>query len=398
VCSSDLTGNGGTAVDFVNVTGGAVDDLHANAGSDKDIDENDSVKLNGSVDGDYDSITWKCTDGTLSNYHTLQPTYHAPENDYNYDKTHTCTLTAKNECGSDSDSVKITVGYEKTSNFKIALVARPKSDCAPFNNVDLVATLSNYGNNDYDYTYYFDCENDGDWDKTVTTEDTDYTAVGLCAYANVGSYTAKVKVTSHNRTASDTDIVRANECGTTRQYGNSSITKMVKNVSRNTNYQGSVLANPAEIVSYKIIVTGISGTSNNVMLSDVVPAGIVNIRDLEIDGYPETDNIQSGINLGTITSGQTKIVTYTATVADQASFTYGQTNLNNVATVTVDGSSASSNATVMVYRQAILGATTISTGFDSDVMAGLGIALLAAMGCLLWVTRENVAGLFKKKI
>jgi hypothetical protein len=42
-----------------------------------------------------------------------------------------------------------------------------------------------------------------------------------------------------------------------------------------------------------------------------------------------------------------------------------------------------------VYRRAVMGATTISTGLDGNALAGLGIALLAAIGCLIWVARNS---------
>jgi hypothetical protein len=393
------TNGSDSAFDSVNLNG-SKDNLNVSAGTDKTLDRSDdSVRLNGSVDGDYDSLSWSCTGGSLSDYHTLQPTFRAPFNDYDYDKTYTCTLTARNECGSDSDSVNISVNRgNEPSDFGVALVARPKSDCAPFNNVDLVATLSNYGSGNYDYTYYFDCENDGDWDKTVTTSNTTYTVVDLCDYANVGSYTAKVKVTSNSRTATDTDIVRATECGREIvNFGQVNINKTVKNVTRGTNYLGTVVANPLDIVSYKIIVGGVSGISDNVLVSDAIPAGITNVRDLEVDGYPIVDsNIIANINLGRLTAGQTKIITYTGTVAGETNFAFGPTTMTNVATVRVNGSAANSTAAVTVYRQAVLGATTISTGFDGDMLAGLGVALLAAIGCLIWVSKNRIAGLFKK--
>jgi hypothetical protein len=377
---------------------GSDDPLEVNAGSDKDVDGDESVRLDGSVDGDYDSLSWHCTGGSLSDYNILRPTFRPPFNydsDYDYDRTYTCTLTARNECGSDSDSVRIDVEHQ-TTDFNVALTARPKSDCAPLYDVDLTATISNYGSDSYnrDYTYYFDCENDGSWDKTITTSNTSYTATNLCDYRNVGSYTARVRVEQGSRTATDTEIVRAEQCGQT-QTGNVSITKTVSNVSRGTGYQGTVTANPLDIVSYKIIVGGVSGNSENVRVSDAVPAGITNIRDLQVDGYAASGNSLNDINLGSFFAGQTKIITYTATIADESNFIYGQTTLNNVATVYAGNNSANSNASVYVYRRGIQGATTISTGFDGNMMIGLGIAFAGIILCLGWLFRKRIAGFFK---
>ncbi len=405
------TGSGGSASDSVTIYGTA-DDLDVDAGPDKYIDAGESVRLDGSVDGNYDYVRWSCTGGSLSDYDILRPTYRAPyDYDYDYSRTYTCTLTARNECGSDSDTMTVRVEYDGDDrDFDVALIARPKSDCAPLYDVDLIATVSNWRDYDYDYdyygdsyyrrdqefTYYFDCENDGSWDKTVTTDNTSYTALNLCDYHNVGSYTARVRVERGSRTATDTEIVRAESCGVT-QIGNVSITKTVNNVSTGTGYQGTVTANPLNTVSYRIVITGTSGTAANVTVSDAIPSGITNVRDVQVDGYSTGGNITSGISLGTITSGQTKTITYNATVANETSFVYGQTTLNNVATVTVDGKSANSSAAVQVYRRAVMGATTISTGIGSDTIIALGIALLAAIACLVWVAKDNIAAIFKPK-
>jgi len=392
------TGSGGSASDSVSITGTA-DDLEADAGPDKYINDNEnSVRLDGSVDGNYDSLSWSCTGGDLSSSSSLRPTFYSPDynynynyNNWNYDRTYTCTLTARNECGSDSDTMQVRVERDDDQDFNVSLIARPKSDCAPLEDVDLVATVSNYGslNYDRDFTYYFDCENDGHWDKTVTTDNTSYTAANLCDYRNVGNYTARVRVERENRTATDTEIVRAEQCGSTAT-GDLSITKTVSNLSLGTGYQGTVSANPLNTVAYRIAVTGIAGTADNVTVTDAVPAGIANIRDLRVDGISVGGSLSSGISLGTIVSGQTKTITYTATVANDASFVYGQTTLTNVATVTADGKSADSRAAVTVNRRAVMGATAISTGFDNQTLAGLGLGLAAAILCLAWVAKTRI--------
>lgn len=358
--------------------------LNVDAGSDEDIDEDETVKLDGSVDGNYDRLDWNCSGGKLSNDGILRPTFDPPSNYDGRDseKTYTCTLTARNDCGSDSDSVKITVDYQgESSNFRVALTAKPKSACAPLNNVDLTAKLYNYGNRDYEYTYKFDCDNDGDFEKTVTTEDTEYTAKDLCDYRNAGHYTARVRVEGRNKTVSDTIIVYSNDCNAApaEKTGRVSITKMVRNISRGSDYQGAVAAGPSEVVSYKIIVTAVSGDSDNVFVRDALPAGLVGSGGLQIDGVPYAGDLISGVNIGDLVAGQTKIITYNAVVAAKENFGFGQTALTNIATVTAGGSSANSYTTVNVYRGSISGATAVSTGVGADVMPGVvaAIAFLA---------------------
>ena len=382
---------GGSASDSVTINGQG-DTLNASAGADMDVDAGESIQLNGSVSGDgfggQANISWSCTGGTLSNRNALRPTFTTDDGDG--DETYTCTMTATNECGTDSDTMKVTVN-KRTSNFKVNLTAQ--SDCAPLNDVDLVAKLSNYSGNDYDYTYYFDCDNDGDWEKTVTTSKTSYTAENLCNYRKVGEYTAKVKVTSHDRTVTDTARVNAENCEKQiEQKGNVSITKTVMNVSKGSIYSGSVTADPGDAVSYRIVVTGSNGAVNNVTLRDSMPSGVANIRDLRVDGAAGYGNIESGIDLGTLSSGQSKIVTFTATVAGESYFAYGQTTLTNIATVTADGLSASSNAAVYVYRRAVQGATIVSTGFDGNIFAGIGAAIAGAILSLGWSLSHFLKG------
>jgi hypothetical protein len=380
-----------SASDTVTLNGGG-DSLNVDAGSDQDIDSGDSVRLDGSVDGDYDSVSWSCTGGSLSDYDILRPTYYAPPyNDYNYNnnRTYTCTLTARNNCGSDSDSMRIAIEGQ-SSDFNVALIARPKSDCAPMNNVDLIATLSNYGSNyNYNYTYYFDCENDGDWDRTITTSETSYTATDLCDYRNVGSYTARVRVESRNRTATDTEIVRADECNHQEENGRVNIQKWVKNISTGTAYQKSTTANPGNIVSYKIAITALSGDSSNITVRDIMPSGISNLRDLQIegDGSYHGGNIESGIDIGSLDQGDVKNITFTGTVNGIDNFSYGQTAITNVATIDVNGNTASDRATVYVYRYAVKGATIVSTGFDNNTFAGLGLLFVAITATAIWILK-----------
>jgi len=382
---------------------GGCDNLNVSAGSDKYVDAGDSVRLDGSVDGNYDRVYWSCTGGSLSSSSTLQPLFYAPSwynydydnyNCWDYDRTYTCTITAYNQCGSDSDTMTVRVrgNYDCGGNLTVSLIARPKSACAPLYGVDMIATLSNYGSYNRDFTYYFDCQNDGTWEKIITTDDTSYTVNDLCNYPNVGSYTARVRVESRGRTATDTDIVRSESCGAPYYYGTpyyyggrASITKTVRNVTAGTDYQGTVSASPLNTVAYRIVVAGVSGTVSNVTVRDAVPSGIVNIRDIQVDGSYYGGNLQSGINLGTLQNGQTKTITYNATVANEANFTYGQTTLTNTATVYVGNVSATSNAAVVVWRRAILGATTISTGFGDNARVGLAIGLAGIILCAVWL-------------
>ena len=373
-----------------------------NAGSDMDVNAGEAVRLDGSACGGCGNsgVSWRCTGGSLSDSDTLRPEFKVPENDYNFDNNndhvYTCTLSVNGGCGSNSDSVSIRVRNSASSKMRVALIADPKSTCAPARRVDLTATLYDYGTRNGDYTYYFDCNDDGSWDKIVTTDETSYTSEGLCDYSGIGSFTARVKVASRGRDVTDTDIVRATDCNGNDNEGNNfyngqvSITKTVNDITKGTGFQGTVAANPGDTVAYRIVVAGISGNVNNVIVSDLIPNGIINVRDILVDGSMYGGNLATGINMGNFYNGQTKVITYTATVAAG----YGQGTMTNTATLTVDGNTANSSAAVQTYQNyqsPVKGATAVSTGFSGGA-AGAGLGFAGGAFCLGWLLFQVLQG------
>jgi uncharacterized repeat protein (TIGR01451 family) len=175
------------------------------------------------------------------------------------------------------------------------------------------------------------------------------------------------------------------------------------NVTTGTGYQNTVAAQPGQTVAYKIVVTAENAPAIGIMVSDVMPAYIHNVRDLDLDGKSIAGDLDDGINIAALDEGESAVITYTAVVGDEGNFGYGQTALTNVATATVDGNTDSAEATVNVSRQAVYAATTVSTGFDSN--AGIAIAagllgLLLAAGYALKsnnvTSRVEVSELDKK--
>lgn len=73
---------------------------------------------------------------------------------------------------------------------------------APLRNVDLTATLPGVGGRNV--TYWFDCTDDGTWEKVITARSTTFTAVDLCDYGEPGVYTARVRAETGNLAFEDT--------------------------------------------------------------------------------------------------------------------------------------------------------------------------------------------------
>ena len=184
----------------------------ANAGLDKETYETESIVLQGSgtdPDGDEITYSWSCTGGTLSSSSIAQPLYYAPS--VSSETTYTCTLTVTDPYGlSDSDSMNILVKVHESPTLYVTFTANPNSGCAPLQNVDLNANV--YGTATGLITYFFDCENDGNWEKIITRNDNNYTAYNLCNYSNPGTYTAKVMVERELLSAQATVPVNAQDC------------------------------------------------------------------------------------------------------------------------------------------------------------------------------------------
>ncbi|MFZ3058072.1 MAG: PKD domain-containing protein [Minisyncoccales bacterium] len=85
--------------------------ISVDAGTNKDIQENQSTTLNGYAYSQYGyslNQYWSCNGGSLSNSNSLNPTYYAPS--VNSDITYTCTLYVTDSRGySNSDTVNIVV-------------------------------------------------------------------------------------------------------------------------------------------------------------------------------------------------------------------------------------------------------------------------------------------------
>jgi len=184
----------------------------ANAGPDKETYETESVVLEGSgTDQDNDILTysWSCTGGTLSNSNISHPTFYAPS--VTSDTTYKCTLNVSDGESSDSDSANILVKVHESPSIFLALTVDPAYGCAPLNNVDLRAEIS--GTAQGSATYFFDCTNDGSWDKIYTTSSNYYTASNLCDYPSSGTYTAKARVERESLSVDVTVQISTYSCG-----------------------------------------------------------------------------------------------------------------------------------------------------------------------------------------
>lgn len=122
-----------------------------------------------------------------------------------------------------------------------------------------------------------------------------------------------------------------------------SITKKVMNVTRGeTTFRDSTTANPGDRVKFEIRFD-LSGNAsqNNVIVRDLLPSkltrvdGSVREAGSSVSSTYESDLFGAGRNLGTLSAGTQKVITFEANVVDAGQFG-GTTTLTNTANVRSD--------------------------------------------------------------
>jgi len=179
-----------------------------------------------------------------------------------------------------------------------------------------------------------------------------------------------------------------NSCGNNYNNGTLNVNKTVRNITAgNSGFSGSTYANPLDMVLFMITLQASGQDVQNVFVRDTLPTNLIYANQLVVacttntgnynnnynnncnnNIYNYSGNIVSGINLNTIYAGQMVTITYQAQVANAANFSYGTTTLTNNVSVTSSntGYTPSTNASVVVTRGAVLGASTVSTGLTNN--------------------------------
>jgi len=111
-----------------------------------------------------------------------------------------------------------------------------------------------------------------------------------------------------------------------------------------------------------ITSTGSTGVQS-VILKDSLPWQLTYQNNLKINGVSSAGDILTGLNLGTISPGQSKVITFEAQVASEDKFIYGTTTLTNAALAYNANTAKTDTAQVVVTRKGVAGvATEVETG------------------------------------
>jgi len=186
-------------------------------------------------------------------------------------------------------------------------------------------------------------------------------------------------------------------CGNNYTNATLTVTKTVRDLTTNTTFATSTYANPSDMVMYMITVRA-SGNQDvqgvlvkDTLLSNLTYNGqlIVARSDNSYNNY--SGDVMSGLNLNTISSGQTVTITYQAQVAPASSFTFGSTTLDNSVNVTCANGDPMADASVIVTKATVLGASTVSTGLTNNFWVDSFFLPLLITLIVIWMWR---AGMF----
>jgi uncharacterized repeat protein (TIGR01451 family) len=175
--------------------------------------------------------------------------------------------------------------------------------------------------------------------------------------------------------------------------GSLTVSKTVRNISNGFNWANSTSAAPGDMLMFMITVQATGNQDvQNVVVRDTLPSNLIYQNQLVVSRSNNvagnySGDIAYGINLNTISAGQTVTITYQAQVASAQNFAFGSTTLNNNVSITSSNSSnPTANASVFVTRTAVLGASTISTGLTNNFWVDSFFLplLLTLLGIWMW--------------
>lgn len=173
--------------------------------------------------------------------------------------------------------------------------------------------------------------------------------------------------------------------------GDFTVRKTVRNVSRGTDFIDSLVANPGETLIFGIGIRVGANPVTNLVVSDVLPTGIIYRGDLRVDNVLSSGNIFTGLNLGNLSANQEVRITFRGDVAGPASFAFGQTELTNSASALSGAVSATDTARIIVTRAEVAGAATeVVTGLTDNIFLDSFLLPLVIALLIVWLFKARI--------
>ncbi len=174
---------------------------------------------------------------------------------------------------------------------------------------------------------------------------------------------------------------------TTRTF---SVNKLVKNLSSNTDWQDSVMVSPGDKISFsiKIQATG-NAPAKGIIVKDSLPNRIVSQGNLKIDEVSVSGDILAGVNIGELSPGQSKTITFDGVVVSKENFNYGTTSLINSVLVYNNEKALTDSAEIIVTKKEVAGAATaVPTGFTNNKFLDYLLLPLGLASILFLIFKE----------
>jgi len=263
--------------------------------------------------------------------------------------------------------------------------ANPSSGTVPLNDVDL--TVSVGGTAAGSIRYYFDCTNDGQWDFISDwISDNPYTKYDVCDYNTEGNYTVKAMVEREGLSAEDTIVINVSK--ETPGESSVSVSKTARNITTGQDWSNQINASPGNEIEFRLEVscTG-SLPATDVEVWDILPEGLI-----YVDGSTKIDDVSVGNNdliedrlsIGDLDAGESKEITFKATVDSSETFYQETTSLINKGYVRANNASSVKNTSkIVVSKKApVFGVVYLNklgrnvsrnqTNFVQEITASLG--------------------------
>ena len=287
--------------------------------------------------------------------------------------SYTYSINCSNQYGSASDSVTVNVSQQQILQILPTVDIKVNgSDGTITLNSPAYYTLSWVSSNTNT------CSASGSWSDTKNLSGSESRS-----NVNQGNYTYSINCSNQYGSASDS--VAVNVVSQITQ-GVLSVSKQARDpvITTSQVYYENLYMVPAREVEFFIGVTNTGSSAvNNLYLQDVLPSGMVYVyNSTTIEGVLTNDGIvSSGIYAGTILPGQTKTLKFRARLQDNTYFTQSLTQMTNTAYARGDNANqVQDTANVFVVKQGqVLGAATVDTGADGNVLAIIYTSVFSAV-------------------
>lgn len=223
------------------------------------------------------------------------------------------------------------------------------------------------------------CQASGDWSgtKAISGVETVYNIISnrdfrIACYNSSGFASAEIEVVI------------------TTVPGSFQVSKLARNVSQGTAYLDAVSANQSERISFQIQITAGSTGLQGITVKDTLPSQMIYLGNLTIDNVSYSGNITSGLNIGDMSSNQTKVITFDANVANANQFYLGTTTLINTVLVYNTLFSTSDTAKVLVYKATGGGPTTVPTGLTNNFFLDSFFLPSVISFLIIWLFKSHI--------